>query len=75
MQMYLVHNSTATNNGSVIAITSDILTAKKALADSWGYKVSELENVTDWGHFIRVVELDKPFYLPTSLPRAEIVYG
>ena len=62
--MYLAHNQTYTNGGHILGIYNDY---KQAKADLKKYCRFE-ENSTDWGHFIRWLEPDKPFFNIFFLP-------
>lgn len=62
--MYIAHNKTYTQGGQIIGIYDDY---EKAKADLKKYCKFE-ENSTDWGHFIRVFEPNKPFFNIFFLP-------
>lgn len=62
--MYLAHNKTYTNGGHILGIYNDYKRAKADLKKHFGFG----ENTTDWGHFIRWLEPDKPFFSVFLLP-------
>lgn len=65
--MYLIHNITASSGGRTLGIYSTYPKAKEALKDICGFE----ENTTDWSHFIRFLELDKPFIGVLALPKTD----
>ena len=65
--LYLVHNITASSGGRVLGIFSTYPKAKDHLKEMCRFG----ENTTDWGHFIRILEVDKPFVGPLSLPKTD----
>ncbi len=65
--LYLVHDITASSGGRVIVVCSTYQVAKDLLKTLCGFE----ENSTDWGHFIRVLEIDKPFGGVLTLPKTD----
>lgn len=56
---YLAHNTTAGRPGQFLGIFSSFSAAKEVVAVSLGRELRDLEEVTDWGHFVRRVTIDE----------------
>lgn len=66
---YLAHNITASSGGRVLGVFSTYQKAKDHLKELCRFG----EHTTDWGHFIRILEVNKPFVGPLSLPKTDKV--
>ncbi len=67
--LYIVHNISASSGGRVLAVCSTYRRAKNLLKDVCRFE----EHTTDWGHFIRILEVDKPFTGVLTLPKTDKV--
>ncbi len=65
--MYVAHNITASQGGQVIGVYDDYTKAKDDLKTMMGWH----EETTDWGHFIRIGELNQAFGNVLRLPQTD----
>ncbi len=65
--MFIAHNITAAQGGTILGVYDDYTKAKNDLKKYMGWG----EQTTDWGHFIRICEVNKPFGDCLCLPRTD----